>query len=174
MGLLAPSRYLKLLLNFSEMSIEIEMFFPPGNAFENVVCKMVDILSRPQFIFNLDLTPDFNEMGKDNCKTGVWGFLLLVLEVWRYIDWVLFWWGLGVLRHSIFGLLHPQKRNRCRTDTSGVYWRLWSLSTSFPVNIRVVVTLTTFPFQCPWFYPRPSKLVSYTRFIFSSRLSILL
>ena len=41
-------------------------------------------------IFILDLTPDFNVSGKDNCKTRretfkFWDLLRLILEVWRYV-----------------------------------------------------------------------------------------
>ena len=37
-------------LNFSEISIEIYTFFIQENAFENVVCEMASILSRPQWV----------------------------------------------------------------------------------------------------------------------------
>ena len=39
--------------------------------------------------FILDLTPGFNELDKDNCKTRLetfncWDLVWLILEVWRY------------------------------------------------------------------------------------------
>ena len=47
------------------------------------------------YIFILDLTPSFNGLGKDNCKTRpeifkFWDLVCLILEVWRYssIHWV--------------------------------------------------------------------------------------
>ena len=41
-----------------------------------------------KYIFILDLTPGFNKLGKDNCKTRhiyIFGFGALILEVWRYV-----------------------------------------------------------------------------------------
>ena len=44
---------------------------------------------RSNYVFILDFTPGFNELGKDNCKTRretfkFWDLVRLILEVWRY------------------------------------------------------------------------------------------
>ena len=44
------------------------------------------------YIFILNLTPGFNGLGKDNCKTRLetfvfWDWVRLILETWRYINY---------------------------------------------------------------------------------------
>ena len=44
------------------------------------------------YIFILNLTPGFNGLGNDNCKTGretfmFWDWVRLILENWRYVWW---------------------------------------------------------------------------------------
>ena len=48
-----------LEINFSEIMIEINMFFVHENAFQNVVCKIASISSRSQW-FNRKAITSFN------------------------------------------------------------------------------------------------------------------
>ena len=45
------------------------------------------------YIFIIDLTPDLNGLGKDNCKTiqetfKFWNLVRLILEVERYVQFI--------------------------------------------------------------------------------------
>ena len=84
------------------------------------------------YIFILDLTPGFNGLGKDNCKTGretfmFWDLVHFISEVWRYFKGTS-----SMYRIHIHITLNDMHNKTLRTNKLGGYAnkRVWSIDHS--------------------------------------------
>ena len=67
----------------------------------------------------------------------------------RTMTWIRSRWGISCFKPTLYIMcmaLQTQKRKGRQSDSLGIHWRRWSLSSTSPVNTRAVI-LTTFPFQ---------------------------